>query len=281
MKNRFIAVFDSGIGGISVLGELIKAMPNERFIYFGDNKNAPYGCKTERHLLELTMDNIFSVLPFGIKAIVFGCNTISTTIFHRIAYFFPDIKFFGIFPPVEINLLHKRKTLLLCTPNTAKSFISGSCLTILPLENLACEIEQNMFSLDRVDVHKNLSDAVEKLDNINTDSCLIKKDHFLSLQNLKMIIDHRLHYFDVIILGCTHYFFVSKKISDHFRPLVILGGEKFTARRVKMFLGQCEKHKIVSKNQLIFFGENALVNYNFFNQVFPQVKISKKIVKNL
>jgi glutamate racemase len=258
-----------------VLSELIKVMPNEDYIYFGDNKNAPYGCKTERQLLELMIENITSVLRFGVKAVVIACNTISTTIFHKLSYYFPDLKFFGIFPPVEINLLHKRKTLLLCTFNTSKMYKNGEFLTVLPLNDLAKEIENNMNNLENVNVSKNLIDASLVWTRGEN------KDHILSERQLKMIIDHRLHYFDVVILGCTHYFFVSKKIFDHFRPQVILGGEKFTARRVKLSLNKLNSIKNISKNQLIFFGETAEYNFQFFNKNFPKCEILKKIVKNI
>ena len=57
MKNSPIGVFDSGVGGISVLKELAKLMPNENFIYFGDSYNAPYGTKSLEEIKELTVKN--------------------------------------------------------------------------------------------------------------------------------------------------------------------------------------------------------------------------------
>ena len=82
MSSGYIAVLDSGIGGFSVLEELLKVMPNENYLYFGDGKNAPYGNKTTFQLTEVVMQNIFKIMPLGIKGIVFGCNTISTTFMH-------------------------------------------------------------------------------------------------------------------------------------------------------------------------------------------------------
>ena len=80
MKQGYIAVIDSGIGGISLLSDLIKNFPNEKFLYLGDNNNAPYGEKSKHELIALTMKNIDYVKSFGIKAIVFACNTISVNI---------------------------------------------------------------------------------------------------------------------------------------------------------------------------------------------------------
>ena len=78
MNNDYIAVLDSGIGGISVLNELLKLMPNQNFIYFGDNKNAPYGSKNLKTLLELTKSNLdYLTSSFNLKGLVLGCNTLS------------------------------------------------------------------------------------------------------------------------------------------------------------------------------------------------------------
>lgn len=57
-----IGVFDSGVGGISVLKEIIKLMPNERYIYYGDSANAPYGVKTDEEVYVLT-ENVFAAAP--------------------------------------------------------------------------------------------------------------------------------------------------------------------------------------------------------------------------
>ena len=54
-KEEYIAVFDSGVGGVSVLRELVKLMPQERYLYFGDSANAPYGAKTTEQVRTLTM----------------------------------------------------------------------------------------------------------------------------------------------------------------------------------------------------------------------------------
>ena len=77
MNNQYIAVIDSGIGGISVLRELIKSFPCEKFLYFGDNKNTPYGNKSKRDLLNLAIHNINILKSYPIKAIVLACNTLS------------------------------------------------------------------------------------------------------------------------------------------------------------------------------------------------------------
>ena len=64
MKDGFICVIDSGIGGLAVLKELIKKAPTEKYLYFGDNLNAPYGNKSKRRLWELTLNNLVYLSQF-------------------------------------------------------------------------------------------------------------------------------------------------------------------------------------------------------------------------
>ena len=73
--NRPIGVLDSGLGGISVLRELVKLMPGEDFIYYGDSANAPYGTRTPEEVIDLTKKDVEFLLERGAKAIVVACNT--------------------------------------------------------------------------------------------------------------------------------------------------------------------------------------------------------------
>lgn len=71
-----IGVFDSGVGGISVLRELVAVLPKEDFIYFGDSANAPYGPKSLEEVQKLTLDHIDMLIQKEhAKAVVVACNT--------------------------------------------------------------------------------------------------------------------------------------------------------------------------------------------------------------
>lgn len=69
-RERPIGVFDSGVGGISVLKELYKIMPEENYIYFGDSRNAPYGTKPLEEIRRLTIANVEQLLTQGQKALL-------------------------------------------------------------------------------------------------------------------------------------------------------------------------------------------------------------------
>ena len=74
-NERYIAVFDSGVGGISVLRRLLEVLPNEKYLYFGDSINAPYGVRTEEEVRQLTLAAMEKMVARGIKAFVIACNT--------------------------------------------------------------------------------------------------------------------------------------------------------------------------------------------------------------
>lgn len=72
-----VGVFDSGIGGVTVLKEILKILPNENYIYYSDSKNNPYGDKTDKKILEICDNIVQYLLKRNCKAIVIACNTAS------------------------------------------------------------------------------------------------------------------------------------------------------------------------------------------------------------
>ncbi len=75
MDTRPVGVFDSGLGGISVLGQLLHTLPNENYIYYGDTVHIPYGDKPPEEVLAYTHQGVDTLISLGCKAIVVACNT--------------------------------------------------------------------------------------------------------------------------------------------------------------------------------------------------------------
>ena len=119
-KKQPIAVFDSGVGGISVLRELTKIMPKEDFIYFGDSKNAPYGVKTKEEVRKLTIACATRLFDQGAKGLVVACNTATSAAVRVLREMYPYIPIVGIEPAVKPAVLcmdHPR-VLVMATPMT-------------------------------------------------------------------------------------------------------------------------------------------------------------------
>ena len=102
-KHSYIAVFDSGVGGVSVLRELRALMPGERFYYFGDSRNAPYGKKTTDEVRELTLAAGRKLLvEQDCKALVVACNTATAAAITDLREAYPDRIIVGIEPALKL-----------------------------------------------------------------------------------------------------------------------------------------------------------------------------------
>ena len=75
MKEDAIGIFDSGVGGITVLAEIKRKLPNENIVYLGDTKNFPYGPKTKEEIIEYSIENIKQLQKQNVKTIVIACGT--------------------------------------------------------------------------------------------------------------------------------------------------------------------------------------------------------------
>ncbi|MGN0776930.1 MAG: glutamate racemase [Candidatus Ventricola sp.] len=105
-KNDYIAVFDSGVGGVSVLRELVRLMPQERYLYFGDSANAPYGTRPTDEVRALTMAAAERLMARGCKALVVACNTATAAAIIDLRAKYPDKIIIGIEPALKVAADH-------------------------------------------------------------------------------------------------------------------------------------------------------------------------------
>ena len=92
-----VAVFDSGLGGISVLRELVRMLPRENYLYFGDSLHAPYGTKTPQEVVDLSLQAADRLLAQGAKALVVACNTATSAAIRTLRKTYPDLSIVGSF----------------------------------------------------------------------------------------------------------------------------------------------------------------------------------------
>ena len=221
---------DSGIGGLNLLKNMCLKYPNENFLYFGDNKNAPYGNKSAIELLDITRRNLEYIKQFNIKKLVLGCNTLSTCLLDEITKIV-KVDTIGVTPPVKQVLKQYNNVLLVSTVRTAEHFIPNKKLEILGLRSLAEEIEKNIFDLSKVKLCNHLKSYNQKITR-----------------------------YDAVILGCTHYGFIKKQFFDHFQPQIIISSEDFFENE---FIGSDKTSKLqVNFNSfsVLFVGDSAEFN---------------------
>jgi glutamate racemase len=216
-----IGFFDSGVGGISVLKEAVKLLPNENFIYFGDSLNAPYGTKKVDEVKELTFKAVDFLLSKGVKAIVIACNTATSAAIDDLRNAYIDIPIIGIEPALKpaVELDRKGKILIMATPmtlaetkfnNLMKSYGETAEIVPLPCAGLVELIENGIVEGELVNSY---------LKN--------KLNPFLEGA------------ISSVVLGCTHYPFIKNELSKILHTsTVIIDGSLGTAKQLKRQLSQ-------------------------------------------
>ncbi len=239
-KEMPVAVFDSGMGGISVLREAVNLMPCEDYIYYGDSKHAPYGTKTLEEVRELTISHIDYLVKEGVKAVVIACNTATSAAVRVLREKYKDMPVIGIEPAIKPAVYYKENStiLVMATPMTLslekfnrlmKSYEHMADIIPVPCPGLVEFIEEG--DLDGEDV----------------------KDYLHEI-----FLPYREKGFDSVVLGCTHYPLIRGIIQKAAGENVKLfdGGEG-TAKELKRRLAEKNllqdadrKGKIVFKNSL-------------------------------
>lgn len=123
MKHNPIGVFDSGVGGISVLKELMRRMPGESYVYYGDSANAPYGAKSPEDVRALTDTHVAELIARGAKAIVIACNTATGAAIQDLRQKYTEIPIIGMEPAIKpaVTAYPGGRVLVMATPLTLSS----------------------------------------------------------------------------------------------------------------------------------------------------------------
>lgn len=216
MMNKAIGIFDSGLGGISVLNRCIELLPHENFIYFADKAHAPYGDKSTEDIILFIkdiMDNFF--LQKDVKAIVIACNTATNAAIDILRKEY-DIPIIGIEPAIKSALMenYEGKTLVLATESTIMSekFVNN----LSKYDNGNC-IKYGCSGLVELIESKNMDGVVKYL-----------QDKFANMDTTSI---------DAVVLGCTHYPFIKKEILIALdRDVHFYDGGEGVARRLKYVL---------------------------------------------
>lgn len=219
-KNNPIGIFDSGVGGTSVLKDIISLMPYENTIYLADSKNAPYGQKSEEEIIALSEKNTALLLEKGAKIIVVACNTATTNAINHLRQKY-KLPFVGIEPaikPAALNTKH-RAVGVLATQGTLSSKLFDETKGKFARDIKVVEqVGEGLVPL----VEQNLMESSKAIE-------LLKK-------YLQPMIEAHIDY---LILGCTHYPYLIPQIKKLLPNYVqIIDSGKAVARQTKNLLQQ-------------------------------------------
>ena len=208
-----IGVFDSGIGGLTVLEELKKLLPNEDYLFYADSKNCPYGEKSDTELYDITSNIVDYLIDRECKIIVIACNTATTRCIKYLRDKYKDITFIGTEPAIKVACDRDYKNILvMATPAT----IASERTSILVNDNK--KEYENIYLVPC----EGLADAIE------TDNFKKQEEIVSSIYN-----EYKNKEIDAIVLGCTHYPHIKDLISKYFTNAELLDGGAGVARETK------------------------------------------------
>ena len=228
-----IGVFDSGFGGLSVLRELVRTMPNYHYLYLGDNARAPYGERSEEEIFQFTRAGVEFLFKKGAELVVVACNTASTNALRRIQQeilprHYPYKRVLGIIIPTVEEVAKTSETKAIGVLATLATVASGAYEREFKKVDLgitvymeACPGLVSMIEMGVAD-----GDGFDKM----------LRHHIRALLSRRPKID-------TVILGSTHYALFEKDIIAYLprphvgrRPVVVVSQGKLVAQKLKAYL---------------------------------------------
>lgn len=226
MKTAFdpqqaIGVFDSGVGGLSVLRAIRRELPQEDILYLGDQAHIPYGPRPKSQIRKFAFGITHFLLNQGAKLIVVACNAASASALHELREAFPEVPFVGMEPAVKPAAEHTHTGVVgvLATPTTFAGDLYASVV-----ERFAKDVEI---------LQNNCPGLVEQIEAGNLDTPGVH-------QILKNALEPMLAAgIDTVVMGCTHYPFVIPVIEAITGPEVrTIDPAPAIARQVRRLLDQ-------------------------------------------
>ena len=221
-----IGVFDSGVGGLSVLKALYAELPNERFVYVADNAHAPYGERDDSHVQARSHAiTDYLVAQHGIKALVVACNTATAAAIRKLREAYPSLLIVGIEPALKPAAAQTRT-------GVVAVMATRSTLNSEKFKGLFDSLHhQVQFKLQPCD---GLADAIERGDAARTEALCTTYTQALGPFGTQA------GQADVLVLGCTHYPFVAPLLERLVGPETpMLEGGIPVARQTRRLLQDC------------------------------------------
>ena len=200
ISSKPIAVFDSGFGGISVLKKLLNILPNENYIYLGDNHNIPYGDKSKEEITQLSIKILDFLIKQDCKMAVIACNTITASSYETLKekYNIPIIETISNGIEDIIDNTKNNNISIMATEFTVHSNVFYDKILDynkkIKVTQVACQklcpmIENNWDSYD--DRFSVLEDYIKKIDD-NSDTLLLACTHYpLIIEDIKLIVNNK------------------------------------------------------------------------------------------
>jgi len=245
-----IGIFDSGVGGLTVIKSLIKELPHENFIYLGDTARAPYGSRSANTIEKYTEEDINFLLKQSIKLIVCACNTASAVALPKIVSKIP-VPVIGVIDPM-IKVIKANRNLTIGILGTRATINSKAyqnklkkALPSSKIFNIACPLLVPLIE--------------EGWLNSSVTRAVIR-------QYLTPLLKQQLN---ILILGCTHYPLIRKQISKFLPETLILDSGTAVSKAVEQLLAAKDLlNPQKQKGKIKFFVTDSPAQFNQVSKVF-------------
>lgn len=216
-NNSAIGVFDSGIGGLTVVKSIVESMPQENIIYFGDTAHVPYGTRSKRQILHYVLSDVKFLNTFDLKAVVIACNTADSVARQAVEDAYPDLPVFGVVDPASrlaAAQTRNKKIGVIATKATVESgayekaiaaydpeveVLSAACPLLVPL------VENGRFEVGDIVIETVVR---EYLDPLLAEGI------------------------DTLVLGCTHYPLLQDVITHLYPDLNVISSSDAAAAKL-------------------------------------------------
>lgn len=203
-KNLPIGVFDSGVGGLTIVRELRRQLSHESIIYFGDIARLPYGTKSPSQIKEFSRQNAAFLAEKGIKALVIACNSSSSAAFSSLKTFC-DFSVLDVIIPAVENAVKQTKNFRIGVLGTQATIDSGAYTKAIKRKSNKIKVFAQACPLFVPLVEEGMVDSQIGADTV--------KYYLKDLKSKKI---------DTLVLGCTHYPLLRKAIQKYMGPGVTL-----------------------------------------------------------
>lgn len=221
-----IGFFDSGLGGLTVLREVVKTLPEYDYLYYGDTKHVPYGDRSETEILELVKHSLIKMFERDCVLVIVACNTASAETLRKLQDTFlkenyPDRKVLGVIVPTmeTVAELYPNRAILLATKRT---------------------VESNKY---QTELHK-LYASIPLVASATSELVPLIEDHKYEVAATianSVLENMSVGEGDVVILGCTHYSFLKDAIRSKFKNVQIISQDELIPKKISDYLANHPK----------------------------------------
>lgn len=250
MDNRPIGFFDSGLGGLTCIKPLMKKLPEERIIYFGDTARTPYGSKATSTIKAFSNEIAEFLVSKDVKMIVIACNTVSATCVGELQERFPQIPIVGIIEPAADKV--------------ADTCVSGNNVGIIGTKVTIAsgEYERRIHALNGdINIFQTPCPAYVPLIEegiIDNDIMDLTIRYYMD----DFIADNEI---DTVVLGCTHYPLIEKNIRRIYPDVKIINPSDIIVDTVERILAERNQLAKESDAQNVFYASD--LSENFINMI--------------